>query len=115
LGKFRDGPTALPAADLLELATIGGARALGLDADIGSIEPGKLADLAVLDLRRAHAVGADDVYTTLVYAARAADVRLVTIGGKIVVEDGRLTAFDEAEAVADARYQQGLLVKRASA
>jgi 5-methylthioadenosine/S-adenosylhomocysteine deaminase len=115
LGKFRDGPTALPAADLLELATIGGARALGLDADIGSIELGKLADLAVLDLQRAHAVGGEDVYTTLVYSARAGDVRLVTIGGKVVVENGRLTAFNEAEAVADARSQQALLVKRASA
>ena len=75
--------------DLFEMATIGGARALGLDADIGSIEIGKYADLAVLDLRRAHAAGPEDVYTRLIYSARAADVRLVLVGGRIVVEDGR--------------------------
>jgi cytosine/adenosine deaminase-related metal-dependent hydrolase len=115
LGKFRDGPAALPAADLFELATIGGARALGLDADVGSIEIGKQADLAVLDLQRAHAAGPEDVYTRLVYSARAADVQLVLVGGKIVVEDGKLIAFSEAEAVADAEQQRARLVKRLSA
>ena len=113
LGKFRDGHAALPAQDLFELATIGGARALGLDVDIGSIELGKYADLAVLDLRRAHAVGPDDVYTRLVYSARASDVRLVTIGGKLVVDNGALVAFSEADAVADAERQRGLLLQRA--
>ena len=113
LGKFRDGPTALAAADLFEAATVGGARALGLDMDIGSLEVGKYADLAVLDLRRAHAVGPEDIYTRLVYSARAADVRLVTVGGNVVVENGVLTAFSEADAVAEAERQRALLVKRA--
>ncbi len=115
LGKFRDGPTALPAPDLFELATIGGARALGLDADVGSIEVGKQADLAVLDLRRAHAAGPDDVYTRLVFSARATDVQWVTVGGNIVVEQGKLIAFSEAEAVADAAEQRARLLKRLSA
>jgi 5-methylthioadenosine/S-adenosylhomocysteine deaminase len=115
LGKFRDGPAALPAPDLFELATIGGARALGLDADVGSIETGKQADLAVLELRRAHAVGPDDVYTRLVFSARASDVQWVTVGGKIVVEEGKLIAFSEAEAVADAAEQRARLIKRLSA
>jgi cytosine/adenosine deaminase-related metal-dependent hydrolase len=115
LGKFRDGPAALPGPDLFELATIGGARALGLDADIGSIELGKQADLAVLDLRRAHAAGPDDVYTRLVYSARAADVQWVTVGGKVMVEEGKLVAFSEAETVADALEQRARLVKRLSA
>jgi 5-methylthioadenosine/S-adenosylhomocysteine deaminase len=113
LGKFRDGPAALAAADLFEVATIGGARALGLDVDIGSVEVGKYADLAVLDLRRSHAAGPEDLYTRLVYSARASDVRLVTVGGKVVVENGQLTAFDEADAVAEAERQRALLVKRA--
>jgi cytosine/adenosine deaminase-related metal-dependent hydrolase len=114
LSRLRDGPSGVAAADLLDVATIGGARALGLDADIGSIEVGKLADLAVLDLRGAHTAGADDVYTQLVYAARASDVRLVTVGGRIVVEDGRLTAFSEADAVREAHRQRERLLRRVS-
>jgi cytosine/adenosine deaminase-related metal-dependent hydrolase len=113
LSRLRDGPVGPSAADLFELATIAGARALDLDADIGSIEIGKYADLAVLDLRRAHAVGPDDIYTQLVYSARATDVRLVTVGGQVVVEDGRLVAFSESEAVDQAEKQRALLVKRA--
>ena len=84
-------------------------------AIVGSIAIGKQADLAVLDLRRAHAVGPEDVYTRLVFSARAADVRLVTIGGKIVVDDGKLIAFSEAEAVAEAIEQRERLVRRLSA
>ncbi len=113
LGKFRDGPAALAAADLFEAATVGGARALGLDVDIGSLEIGKCADLVVLDLRRPHAVGPDDIYTRLVYSARASDVRLVMVGGKVVVENGVLTAFSEADAVIEAERQRALLLKRA--
>jgi cytosine/adenosine deaminase-related metal-dependent hydrolase len=113
LSRFRAGPPGVSAVELFELATIAGARALGLDADIGSIEIGKYADLTVLDLHRAHAVGPDDIYTQLVYSARAGDVRLVTVGGQVVVSDGKLTAFSEADAVADAQTQRGLLLKRA--
>jgi cytosine/adenosine deaminase-related metal-dependent hydrolase len=113
LSRLRDGPPGVAALDLVEMATLGGARALGLDADIGSIEVGKFADLAVLDLRRAHAVGPDDIYTQLVYSARAADVRLVLVGGRILVEDGRLIAFSEADAIAEAEVQRAALLKRA--
>lgn len=115
LSRFRGGPPGVAALDLFEMATIGGARALGLDPDIGSIELGKFADLAVLDLRRAHAfTGAEpDVYTALIYSACAADVRLVTVGGRIVVEDGCLKAFNEADAIAEAAKQRAALLKRA--
>jgi cytosine/adenosine deaminase-related metal-dependent hydrolase len=113
LSRFRDGPPGVPALDLFEMATLGGARALGLDADVGTIEVGKYADLAVLDLRKAHAAGPDDVYTQLVYSARASDVRLVLVGGRIVVEDGRLVAFSEPEAIADAAVQRAALLQRA--
>jgi cytosine/adenosine deaminase-related metal-dependent hydrolase len=112
LATFRDGPAAVPASDLFELVTLGGARALGLDIDIGSVEAGKQADLAVLDLQRAHAAGSDDVYTQLVYSARAADVRLVMVGGNIVVQDGKLLAFSEAEAIADATRERAALLRR---
>jgi 5-methylthioadenosine/S-adenosylhomocysteine deaminase len=116
LSRFRDGPPGVAATDLFEMATVGGARALGLDADIGSIEVGKSADLVVLDLQRAHAAGPgpEDVYTQLVYSARASDVRLVLVGGQILVEGGRLTSFSEAEAIADAEIQRGAVLKRAA-
>ena len=61
------------------------------------------------------AAGPEDVYTQLVFSARAADVRLVLVGGKLVVEDGQLIAFSEADAVADAERQRILLVNRLSA
>jgi 5-methylthioadenosine/S-adenosylhomocysteine deaminase len=114
LAKFRDGPTALSAMDVFELATLGGARALGLDADVGSIERGKCADLAILDLRRAHAAGPeDDVYTQLVYSARSADVRTVLVDGRVLVENGKLAAFSESEAIAEAATQRARLLERA--
>ena len=89
--KPRLGPDALPAAQVLELATLGGARVLGLEGEIGSIERGKRADLVVLDLSGAHAQpeGADLV-SRIVYAARASDVRHVIVDGRLVVKDGRL-------------------------
>jgi cytosine/adenosine deaminase-related metal-dependent hydrolase len=113
LSRLRDGPPGVAAQDLFEMATIGGARALGLDADVGTIEVGKYADLAVVDLKRAHAVGPDDVYTRLVYSARASDVRHVLVGGRVVVEDGRLVALSEADTVAEAAVQRAALLKRA--
>src|SRR5881296_3747894 len=80
--KPRLGPDALPAARVLELATLGGARALGLDTEIGSIAPGKRADIVVLDLREPHlhpAMG--DPVSLVVYAACASDVRDVFVDG----------------------------------
>jgi cytosine/adenosine deaminase-related metal-dependent hydrolase len=113
LSRFRDGPPGVAALDLFEMATLGGARALGLDADIGSLEVGKYADLVGLDLRAAHATGPEDIYTRLIYSARAADVRLVMVAGQVVVENGRLTTFSESDAVADARRQRAALLQRA--
>jgi len=89
--KPRLGPDALPAAQALELATRGGARALGLGTEIGSIEVGKCADLIVLDLEGPHAQPSDaDLISRIVYSACAADVRHVIVDGKIVVRDGEL-------------------------
>ena len=89
--KPRLGPDALPAAQVLELATLGGARALGLDAEIGSIEVGKCADLVVLDLNGPHAQPeANDLTSRIVYSATAADVRHVVVDGRVVVRDGVL-------------------------
>jgi cytosine/adenosine deaminase-related metal-dependent hydrolase len=96
--KPRLGPDAMPAAQVLELATLGGARALGLEREIGSIEVGKKADLTVLDLSGPHAQPASaDVVSRIVYSARAADVRHVIVDGKIVVRDGTLRTARPAE------------------
>jgi cytosine/adenosine deaminase-related metal-dependent hydrolase len=113
LSRLRAGPPGVAAMDLFEMATVGGARALGLDANIGSIEVGKSADLAVLDSRRAHSAGQQDVYTQLIYSTRAADVCLVMVGGQILVENGRLISFSESEAVAEAEVQRDAVLKRA--
>ncbi len=89
--KPRLGPDALPAAQVLELATLGGARVLGLEREIGSVERGKRADLAVLDLSGAHVQPeAADLVSRIVYGARASDVRHVLVDGRVVVRDGRL-------------------------
>src|SRR5206468_3967909 len=82
----RAGADALPAGRVLELATLGGARALGLETEIGSIAPGKRADLVVLDLREPHLhpAGGDPV-SLVVYAACASDVRDVFVDGRPVV------------------------------
>jgi len=95
--KPRLGPEALPAAQVLELATLGGARALGLESEIGSIEVGKRADLVVLDLDGPHAQPAEaDLISRIVYSARAADVRHVIVDGRVVVRDGVLKTADVA-------------------
>ena len=95
---------ALPAGRVLELATLGGARALGLEAELGSIAPGKRADLVVLDLREPHLhpAGGDPV-SLVVYAACASDVRDVFVDGKpLVLGHELLTApIDEIVREAD--------------
>jgi cytosine/adenosine deaminase-related metal-dependent hydrolase len=93
--KPRSGPEALPALQVLEMATLGGARALGLETEIGSIEIGKRADLVVLDLSGPHAQPEEaDLVSRIVYSARAADVRHVVVDGKAVVRDGVLKTAD---------------------
>ena len=96
--KPRLGPEALPAARVLELATLGGARALGLEEEIGSIEVGKRADLIALDLSGPHGQPADaEIASRLVSAARAAAVRHVVVDGRVVVRGGRLLSADPSE------------------
>lgn len=102
--KPRAGVTAMPAMQVLEMATLGGARALGLEAEIGSIEEGKRADLTVVDLGSLHALPRPgDVVSQLVYAGRSSDVRHVLIDGKLVMRDRRLLTLDEEEVSLAAR------------
>src|SRR2546423_11169884 len=112
LQKVSLGAEALPAARVLRMATRGGARALGLEEEIGSVEAGKRADLTVIDLERLHTTPRPDVVSTIVYAAEAADVRTVLIDGRLVLQDGELKTVAEREVIEEAREQQRLLTGR---
>ena len=89
-----EDPEALPAYTTLEMATIGGARALGLGDKIGTLEAGKRADIILLNLRKPHLYPPHDVVAHVVYAARAGDVDTVIVDGEVVVEAGRLLTVD---------------------
>ncbi|MEO7920630.1 MAG: amidohydrolase family protein, partial [Thermoanaerobaculia bacterium] len=77
-------PTALPARELLKMATIDGARALGMEGRIGSIEMGKAADLIAVDLNEPRTRPVYDVASSLVYAAKESDVSLTVVDGKVL-------------------------------
>jgi 5-methylthioadenosine/S-adenosylhomocysteine deaminase len=103
LAKHTSGdPTVAPAAAVLEMATLGGARALGMEDRIGSLEPGKRADLVVvgLDEPRLHPIY--DPVSHLVYAAKGADVRDVVVEGRVIMRGRRVLTLDEKAVVAEA-------------
>jgi len=102
----RMDPRALPARQVVEMATIGGARALHLDAQIGSLEVGKQADIVLIGTGATHATPMYNVYSQLVYALNAHDVRSVVIAGKIVMEDRVMFTMDKPEILAKAHEYQ---------
>jgi len=93
---FSGDPTALPAERVVEMATIGGARVLGMADRIGSIAPGKEADIILVDIRKPHLTPLYHPFSHLVYAARGADVATSIIGGRIVMKDRCLLQIDLA-------------------
>jgi 5-methylthioadenosine/S-adenosylhomocysteine deaminase len=103
-------PAVLPAQTALEVATLNGARALGLGDDLGSLEAGKKADLILVDLRGYHLRPINNLINNLVYCAHAGDVETVIVDGRVVVEGRRLLTLDaeavyaEAEAYAARRF-----------
>ena len=103
LQATRQQPGALPARDVLWMATRAGARTLGLEGEIGSIEVGKRADLIVVDRDRPHLAPGPDPYSTLVYAARGSDVRTTIVDGEVLVDEFTPVRVDRAEVAADAR------------
>jgi 5-methylthioadenosine/S-adenosylhomocysteine deaminase len=90
-------PQALPAAAALEMATIRGARALGMEKEIGSLEAGKRADLIIVRIDRPHAAPLYDPVSQMVYALKASDVRDVMVNGKVVVRDAKILTLDEKQ------------------
>ncbi len=109
--RARGGPLALSVRDALEMATLGGADVLGRPADLGSVEVGKLADLALWDLRTyAHADIADPVAALVMGATPP--VRLLLVNGQPVVEDGRVVTVDEDALAAEAVAAHTALLER---
>jgi 5-methylthioadenosine/S-adenosylhomocysteine deaminase len=96
-------PDVLIARDVFEMATRGGARAIGMGDMLGAIRPGFLADLVLIETRVPHLTPMHDPLAALVYSARGSDVRTVIVGGEIVVKDGTVTTLDEEEVLARAR------------
>jgi 5-methylthioadenosine/S-adenosylhomocysteine deaminase len=96
-------PTALNARAVVEMATIDGAKALHMDKEIGSLEPGKKADLILISLDEPNAVPMYDIYAQLAYALKASDVETVVIGGKVVMRDRKLLTVNEEQAIQKAR------------
>jgi 5-methylthioadenosine/S-adenosylhomocysteine deaminase len=104
LHKITSGdPAVLSARDGVEMATIGGARALHMEKEIGSLEPGKRADLIVLAGDAPWAQTRYDVYSHLAYAQKGSDVVTTIVNGRVLMEDGRLLTLDTAAIAARAR------------
>jgi 5-methylthioadenosine/S-adenosylhomocysteine deaminase len=103
LAKHATGdPTAAPARAVLEMATLGGARALGMEDRLGSLEVGKRADIVVVGLEAPRLHPMFDPVSHLVYAAKGADVRHVVVEGRVVVRDRKVLTLDEAAVIAEA-------------
>ena len=113
LQAVRLEPGALTARDALWMATREGARALDMDAEIGSVEVGKRADLILVDRKRPHLAPDADPWSTLVYAARGTDVRLTMVDGEILTRDFALLHVDSEEIAATARTAAAELATRA--
>ncbi|MEN3325375.1 MAG: 5-methylthioadenosine/S-adenosylhomocysteine deaminase [Acidobacteriota bacterium] len=106
LQKALHGPEVMPASRVLRMATIDGARALGLDSEVGSLEAGKRADVAVVRLDRLHATPFNDVVSALVYSAEQDDVDTVVIDGRFVMRERGLLTLNEREIISDAQLQR---------
>ena len=104
LHKLSDGdPTAASAQTVLEMATLGGAAAVGMADRLGSLEAGKLADLIVVSMRSARQTPMYNPVSHLVYASRGDDVRTVIVNGRVVMRDRRVLTLNPAVVLADAR------------
>jgi len=103
-------PTVVPAPQVLEMATIGGAKALQLGKEIGSLEAGKKADLILVDAESPHLQPLFNVYSQLVYSAKGSDVRTSIINGKVVMLDGKVLTMNEAQILQKAREYRDRII-----
>ena len=109
---LRRDAEALPARQVLRMATIQGAKALGLETQIGSLEVGKRADLIMIDAAQPHLAPRHDPIALLVYSAQAADVCIVMVDGKVLLEDRELKTLDPETVLTEASEQARRLMQR---
>ena len=102
----RNDASAMPARTVFEMATLGGARALGMADRIGSLEPGKLADVVLIETRTPALTPRYDPYSLLVYAVKGGDVRTVLVDGQVLVRDRRFMRADAEQVMQRAREIQ---------
>jgi 5-methylthioadenosine/S-adenosylhomocysteine deaminase len=105
--------TALLPHQVLEMAYLGGARAMGLGEDIGRLAPGALADLVLVNLRRPHIAPVHSVASALVYNANGNDVDTVLVNGQVLVRGGQLTTLDETGLIAECQRAAEKMCARA--
>ncbi|MEM2991460.1 MAG: amidohydrolase [Halobacteria archaeon] len=105
-------PLAITAEKVLEMATINGAKALGLESEIGSIEVGKKADIILIDLKEANMAPLNRLVSQLVYCGKSYNVHTVIIDGKVVMENRKIKTVDEGEVIEKAQKVTDELVER---
>jgi len=93
-------PTVMDAQTVTRMATIDGARVLGMGGSTGSLEAGKKADIIVIDIRRPHLIPMYNIYSHLVYAATGSDVVTTIVNGQVLMQDRALTTLDVDEVMA---------------
>ena len=105
-------PMTMPAETILEMATVHGARAIGMQDRLGTLEPGKLADIVLVDLDSVHMVPNNNHVSDLVYAGCGTDVDTVMVDGRIIMENRNVKTLDEREIISQARERASALLDR---
>ena len=105
-------PTVLPAKTVLEMATRNAAKSLGLERTIGSLEPGKKADIALIDFKKPHLTPQHNPYANIVYSANGSDVQTLIVDGKVLMENREVKTLDEEEIMEKAGETALNLLKR---
>jgi len=101
--QFYKDPTVMPAKMVLKMATIDGARALGLEKTVGTLEAGKKADIILLDFKKPHLTPIHDPYANIIYSAHGSDVDTVIVDGKVLMENRKVKTLDEEEVMLKAQ------------
>jgi 5-methylthioadenosine/S-adenosylhomocysteine deaminase len=110
--KPRLGPRSITAEKIFEMATLQGAKALGWEREVGSLEPEKKADLIIMNLENIHSLPEENIYSQIVYSARSTDVQTVMVDGKVLMKNRELKTIDESETSSHIRPQIKKLISR---